>query len=421
MRVLYDVSLLGKGHRGEIPRTGVFRAVEETARALARAGGVDLAFGAPGLLQPMGDALAYLAGSADLAGVPVIGAPGAPTLARMLFSGGRRPGVGGAWRWARDRAEGLAHRVAGEANRRIPEGVDVFHSPALELPPRGRPDSPVQRFLTVYDLIAVRFPQFFEPEVVHGVKNVILGSLLSDDWVVADSENTRADLCAFRPDLDPSRVFVTPLAADRARFHPVTDRAALAAVRGRYGIPDGPYLLSLNTLEPRKNLDRLVRSFARFAREEGVDAVSLVLVGATGWKTETIFQALGAARCQGARIVLAGFVADADLAALYSGATAFVYPSLYEGFGLPPLEAMQCGVPVITSNNSSLPEVVGGAGIMVDPTDDDALSQAMLDVYRDAALRERMRVRSLARAAGFSWERCAQQTIAAYRAAVAGR
>jgi glycosyltransferase involved in cell wall biosynthesis len=119
------------------------------------------------------------------------------------------------------------------------------------------------------------------------------------------------------------------------------------------------------------------------------------------------------------RIVLAGFVPDDELAALYSGATAFVYPSLYEGFGLPPLEAMTCGVPVIASNTSSLPEVVGEAGILLDPHDADGLSQAMLALYRDGRLRAELAARSLARAECFGWERFTRRTLDAYRAALA--
>jgi glycosyltransferase involved in cell wall biosynthesis len=118
------------------------------------------------------------------------------------------------------------------------------------------------------------------------------------------------------------------------------------------------------------------------------------------------------------RIVMTGYVAEDDLAPLYSGALAFVYPSLYEGFGLPPLEAMQCGTPVITSNTSSLPEVVGDAGIMVDPLDQDALCDALSRVHGSAALRRELSRRSLARARQFSWERCIDQTLAAYRTAL---
>jgi glycosyltransferase involved in cell wall biosynthesis len=245
-----------------------------------------------------------------------------------------------------------------------------------------------------------------------------LRSIGPDDWVIANSESTRADLCG-RIDIDPARVFVTPFAASAELFHPVHDEPRIQAVRRRYGIPDGPYLLALNTLEPRKNMDHAIRAFTRLARQEQVRDLRFVLVGTKGWRYDRIFEAIEGAGALRDRIVLAGYVADEDLAPLYSGALAFVYPSRYEGFGLPPLEAMQCGVPVITSSTSSLPEVVGDAAVLLDPADADGLSQAMLELYRSPSLRADMSRRSLERARRFSWERCTRETLAAYRAAAA--
>ena len=185
-------------------------------------------------------------------------------------------------------------------------------------------------------------------------------------------------------------------------------------------IPAGRYVLSVCTLEPRKNLAHLIRCFAQLIQQERLPDLHLVLVGNLGWKYESIFAELTAAEGVRERIIITGYVADEDMAALYSGSLFFAYPSLYEGFGLPPLEAMQCGVPVITSNTSSLPEVVGDAGIMVSPQDGDALCQAMLRLVirhgnlRKAALAEK----SLKQAAQFSWAKCAEQTLNAYEAAV---
>jgi glycosyltransferase involved in cell wall biosynthesis len=144
-----------------------------------------------------------------------------------------------------------------------------------------------------------------------------------------------------------------------------------------------------------------------------------VLVGTKGWDFDRIFREIERDSDIQARIVVTGFVPDEDLAALYTSSIGFVYTSLYEGFGLPPLEAMQCGVPVITSNNSSLPEVVGDAGMMVDAKDEDALCQSMLRVYQSESLREQMSKKSLEQAAKFSWEKCVQQTIEGYKIAAA--
>jgi glycosyltransferase involved in cell wall biosynthesis len=237
--------------------------------------------------------------------------------------------------------------------------------------------------------------------------------------VLAISEHTKSDVCEYLG-IHPERVFVTPLAADRRVFYPCSDPERLEVIRTKYGIPPGPYLLSLNTLEPRKNLDHAIRAFSRVVHEERVRDLRFVLVGATGWRYETIFSSLAEAGLARAQIVFPGYVADEDLATLYSGALGFIYPSLYEGFGLPPLEAMQCGVPVVTSNTSSLPEVVGDAGIMLNPQDVSGLAQSMLDLYRDASLRERMRAKSIAQAQRFDWNRSVDATLAAYRTALTG-
>lgn len=144
-----------------------------------------------------------------------------------------------------------------------------------------------------------------------------------------------------------------------------------------------------------------------------------MLVGIGGWQTAEIFQAASHNPQLKSRIIFTGYLPDRDLSAIYSGATAFVYPSLYEGFGLPPLEAMQCGIPVITANTSSLPEVVGNAGILIDPTQDDDLCQAILNLVHDAPLQADLAQRARQRATQFSWARCAQQTAEIYQIAAA--
>ena len=158
-------------------------------------------------------------------------------------------------------------------------------------------------------------------------------------------------------------------------------------------------------------------SLDRGFKQQSVD-LRLVLVGTKGWNYDKILEAVRTMELSEERIILTGYVADEDLAPFYSGALAFIYVSLYEGFGLPPLEAMQCGTPVITSNRSSLPEVVADAGIMLDPFDEDGACQAILELYRNTALREQMRRRSLERSRQFNWNRCVSETIAAYRIAL---
>ena len=171
-------------------------------------------------------------------------------------------------------------------------------------------------------------------------------------------------------------------------------------------------------LYQEKNIAHLVRCFAQVIQEQNIQDLNLVLVGSQGWDYDAILQEISSQYTLRSRIIVTGRVADQDLAAIYSGAVAFVYPSLYEGFGLPPLEAMQCGVPVITSNTSSLPEVVGDAGILLDPTDVDALCHSIFKIYNQLSLREKMSAKSLEQAKKFSWERCTEETLDAYRTAL---
>ncbi|HYJ80980.1 MAG TPA: glycosyltransferase family 1 protein [Longimicrobiaceae bacterium] len=422
MRVLFDISMLGLGHLYSLSRAGTFRAHQHLAEGLAASGECELLFCANHSSFVYQGCIEYLRESPRLGHLPLLGPSraGAPSALRR--------GVAGAHRWARAllRSNQLPpllryggrlvdRRIHAPVSNAAPP-VDVFHSPAVPLPARAASGRSPQRFLTIFDVAYTRVPAAAGRASPRAVREA-LDSVREGDWVLTSSESTRADLCACG--VEPERVFVAPLAADPHLFAPCTDAARLRGVRERYGIPAGPYLLSVNALDPRKNMPHALRAFARLVQQEGVRDLSYVLAGHSGPGSPQVEEALRAFPALRDRIVLTGFVADDDLAPLYSGAAAFVYPSLYEGFGLAPLEAMQCGAPVIVSDVSSLPEVVGDAGILVDPRDGDALCQAMLDVYRDAALRERMREQSLGRAATFSWERCTRQTLDAYRTALA--
>jgi glycosyltransferase involved in cell wall biosynthesis len=426
MRVLYDISILGRSRRDPRARTGIFRVVERVARGLAASPACELTFAA---CHDFLAAVEYREASPELRTVPFIdprsriavawglarlnasidGAPAGPR--RDLWLRGLRSAL---YRTAN--ATGL---LTAPPETQVPGGVDVFHSPFHPLPRRGSGSNGFRspaRFLTVYDLTPILFPQFFatgEDQIIRGV----LGSLEPEDWVLCISESCRADLCEHLR-IDPARVFVTPLAADAKQFYLCDDAEAIRRTREKYGIPEGPYLLSLCTLQPRKNIEHLIRCFGDVIRQERLKELHLVLVGIRGWKEESIFEEIGALGALRDRVLVTGYVDDEDLAPLYTGALAFVYPSFYEGFGLPALEAMQCGVPVITSNTSSLPEVVGEAGIMLDPRDADGLCQSIVALYGDASLRSVMSLNSLEQAQKFSWERCTAQTLQAYRTAV---
>ncbi len=296
------------------------------------------------------------------------------------------------------------------------QNADIYHCSFLAPPPQVRLAKRPQVFITIYDLIPLLFPDHCDAGTNERMQEII-ASINNDTWLLSISEATKTDFCNHLK-LDPNHVFVTPLAADTRLFHPNLDPQALGAVRQKYKMPAGPYVLSLCTIEPRKNIDHVIRSFVKLVREQKLTDLNLVLAGAKGWSYNHIFQEIEGTKALKDQIVVTGYVANEDLAALYSGALAFVYPSLYEGFGLPPLEAMQCGTPVITSNTSSLPEVVGNAGIMLDPHDVDGLCQSLLSLYENAELRGEMSAKSLARAAQFSWKRCAEDTMHAYKTAL---
>ena len=217
--------------------------------------------------------------------------------------------------------------------------------------------------------------------------------------------------------VDPDNVSVTHLAAS-SLFHPIEDENIIETAKKKYHIPIHPYMLGLSTLEPRKNIELTIRAFTDLVCQEKIKNLNLVLVGGKGWNFDSIFKEVNLTPDVKERVFFTGFVEDKDLSAIYSGSMAFVYPSLYEGFGLPPLEAMQCGIPVITSDNSSLPEVVGDAGIMIDANDKEALCHAVLDLYRSPGLRETMKKKSVKQAKKFSWERCTDETINAYEKAL---
>ena len=319
----------------------------------------------------------------------------------------------------------LAPSANGELSLDVLSRNDVFHSTHSRVPEgvrragKGRP-AVVQ---TVWDMIPFLFPEFLRSEDVDYYAEVVRRLRPDEDTVVTISESAKADFCA-HTGFAPGRVHVAPLAADPGRFRPCDDPGELGRVRALYGLPpEAAYVLSVATFEPRKNLAHVVRTFAALVAEEPRwTDLHLVLAGGEGWKFEGLWAELaGTSPEVRGRIITTGYVAEADLPALYAGAMAFVYVPFYEGFGLPPLEAMQCGVPVVVSDVSSLPEVVGDAGILVAPDDGDGLAAALGDLYRRPERRAELAACALTRSRRFSWERCVHATIAAYHAALAGR
>ncbi len=286
-------------------------------------------------------------------------------------------------------------RLSAEVTLRPP---DLLFVPAHVLPILH----PRRSVVTVHDVGHRYHPEAHPPAQRHYLEWSTRYHTRAATHLLADSQATRNDLIRFY-NADPTRITVVHLGID-ADFRPVQDPAQIAAVKAKYGIKQ-PYILYLGTLQPRKNLTRLIQAFARLQRED----ITLVLAGKQGWLSEDL-QAQAQATGVGTRVLLTGFVDDADRPALYSGATLFVMPSLYEGFCFPVLEAMACGTPVVCSNVASLPEVGGDAARFFDPTDVEAMATAIAQTLDDPFRCAHMRARGLEHSKTFTWERCARQT-----------
>jgi glycosyltransferase involved in cell wall biosynthesis len=288
--------------------------------------------------------------------------------------------------------------------------LDLFHSPDFTLPPVRRASG----VLTVHDLSFIRVPHSAHPQLRAYLLQAVPRSVQRADWVLADSECTKRDLIELLGATTDSVKVIYP--GVERRFRPVREAALRAVVRERYQLPPR-FVLALSTLQPRKNFERLIRAFARLP-ESVRQEVKLVIAGGRGWRYEGIFETVSALQMEDA-VCFPGYVADQDLPALYSLAELFALPSLYEGFGLEPLEAMACGTPVVTSNVSSLPEVVGDAAISVDPLDVDGLAEALELVLSDPALQQDMIRKGIDRARRFTWEAAAHKLLRLYERAVA--
>lgn len=284
--------------------------------------------------------------------------------------------------------------------------LDLFHSPDFVLPPLRRTPG----ILTVHDLAFLLFPECAEESLREYLLRAVPRSARRAAFVVADSENTANDVICLLG-VPAERVAVIPGGVD-PRFAPVEDPVRLAAFRRRLGVGDAPFILFVGVLEPRKNIQGLMRAF-EIVKQRRKLPHKLVIVGRRGWLAEGIFETHERSPVRD-EMVFPGFIADGDLPTLYSAAEVLAFPSFYEGFGLPLLEAMACGTPVVSSNAASLPEVVGEAGPLVDPNDIEALAEELARVLEDESLRADRRAQGLARAAQFTWEAAAAKLLAVY-------
>jgi glycosyltransferase involved in cell wall biosynthesis len=277
------------------------------------------------------------------------------------------------------------------------------------------PFAPCPVVTTIHDLAFEHLPETFNRRSWMQLRLTVRPTARRAAHIITVSEYSRADISRTYG-IAPQRITVTPEAAS-TKFFPVTNETELRRVRESYGIQEH-YILSLCSIQPRKNLVRLIEAYSslRGVRPEG-KLPQLVLAGKRGWLNTEIFRT-AERNALGKDILFTDYVPERDLAGLYSGALCFVYPSYFEGFGLPVVEAMQCGVPVIAGNRTSLPEVIGDAGLLFDPFDTQALVNALAQVIDDSEGRAVLRSKGLERAKSFNWKTTARLTLGVYERAV---
>ena len=417
-KVILDIAYLGHSHDRQSVRRGTERVASHLFCGLIESGQCKLSFAAT----------SYLAGAFDF-----LAARGIPPVNNLRFS----PVQLRASRFGR-RLSKIVHRNL--ENRSLParaarrmlaaaasictigelrltpamlQCADIYHSVNTPFPSAVKAQRGIKKFITLHDFMPLTAPEYFSAGHRRFMDR-LLDSLTPETFAFCISEATRNDALNFSR-LRPENIFVTPLAADQIFFHQVTSPETITAVRTRCRVPAGPYFLALSAHDRHKNFPHLIHCFGALIEAGELLDTSLVIVGPHPERNPEVAGALAKYPRARSRIIIAGFVPDENLAALYSGATAFLFPSLMEGFGIPPLEAMQCGTPVIASNITSIPEVVGDAGILLPPTNRDAWCQAMLQVSRRESLRAELRQKSLARCRLFSWPRFIGETLRGYR------
>ena len=423
-RLVLDIAFLGHAHDAKSARRGAQRVASHLFDGLQAAGELDLSY----------VATAHLAGAHDF-----LAARNIEPKEKLFFRAGElRASRISRHCAARYRAALGLPGIAARLQRRLfavsanffarAEGVseascfakaDLFHSPHTPFPDVVHEQKKLKKFITLHDFIPLKNPEYYQVDL-RPLMDGVLRCLTPENFALAVSNATRDDALNLSK-IRPENIFVTPLAADPKIFRPEPDHQRIAAVGKQFGIPAGPYFLALSAHDRHKNFPHLIRCFGELVESGELTDTNLVIVGSNPGLNPEVTEALARYPRAKPRVIVAGFVPDEDLAAIYSGATAFLFPSLAEGFGIPPLEAMQCGAPVIASNTTSMPEVIGDAGILLSPTDKDAWCQNMLLVSRDEALRAELRKKSFERCRLFSWERFMAETLRGYRMALTGK
>jgi glycosyltransferase involved in cell wall biosynthesis len=273
------------------------------------------------------------------------------------------------------------------------------------------PDISKKYVITVYDLIPILYPQYVTPIYAFQSRLFLPTILKKATRILTISNHTKNDIVK-RFNIPHNIIDVTPLGVSD-HFHPVTKKQ-IESLKSRYNL-HSPFILFIGAIEPKKNIQVLIRSFYRCIQQQ--PDLILVIAGKKSWKYQDIFNLILELKLEN-RIKYLDFIPYSDLPALYSSAEVFVFPSKYEGFGLPPLEAMKCGTPVIVSNRSSLPEIVGPTGLMVDPDDEEGLFKLILQILSDKDFKDKQSKYSLSQSSLFSWDICVNKTLECYEKAI---
>ena len=269
-----------------------------------------------------------------------------------------------------------------------------------------------KKVVTVHDMVYKAFPDTVRGRTKFMLNMGLKRSMRRADIIVTDSEFSKEEILKYFP-RHKRKIRVVPCGVDLERFKPCTDPARISKVKSSLGI-EGDYFLYVGTIEPRKNLRRLIAAYAAFVKKVGENSPKLVLAGGKGWLDGEIYASVRKLGLEG-KVLFTEYVPAGDMTPLMCGALAFVFPSLYEGFGMPPLEAMACGAPVLTTNAASLPEVVGDCAVICDAYSVKSIAQGLYRLYSDEDLRAQLSRKGIERAKGFTWERSAQMLHNIYR------
>jgi glycosyltransferase involved in cell wall biosynthesis len=286
--------------------------------------------------------------------------------------------------------------------------VDIYHGPDFVLPPIG---IKLRKVVTVHDLAFLKYPEYAIPELAAYLKKVVPEAVASADAIAAVSHATRQTL--IEQFGTPAHKITLVPAGVASYFRRVTDPVLLGATRHKFGLKH-PLVLGVGTLEPRKNHLGLIKAFYKTQQHKHSRPAMLAIAGGSGWLYEETQQLVAELKLE-KKVRFLGRVSDLELLTLYSMADVFAFPSFFEGFGIPPLEAMACGAPVITSNISSLPEVVGDAALLVDPHKTNELANAIMRLLEDEQLREELRQKGYQQAQRYTWKQAASKMLSIYQ------